>query len=114
MEVLRATNISKYYRRGSGVLKAVDDISFTVNSGEIVGVLGPNGAGKSTTIKMITGLAGIGSFGITQAILFDTFFSFAAPSYGLSNFFISLPMFIVYICGLIAATYVVFQKRDIA
>jgi ABC-2 type transport system ATP-binding protein len=38
-----------------GPLKAVDDISFTVPPGEVLGFLGPNGAGKSTTMKMITG-----------------------------------------------------------
>ena len=38
-----------------GQQKAVDNISFEVNTGEIVGFLGPNGAGKSTTMKMITG-----------------------------------------------------------
>jgi ABC-2 type transport system ATP-binding protein len=38
-----------------GALKAVDDISFTVPRGEVLGFLGPNGAGKSTTMKMITG-----------------------------------------------------------
>ena len=38
-----------------GAQKAVDDISFIVNKGEIVGFLGPNGAGKSTTMKIITG-----------------------------------------------------------
>jgi ABC-2 type transport system ATP-binding protein len=38
-----------------GEQKAVHNISFTVNKGEIVGFLGPNGAGKSTTMKMITG-----------------------------------------------------------
>lgn len=38
-----------------GTQKAVDQISFTVGKGEIVGFLGPNGAGKSTTMKMITG-----------------------------------------------------------
>ena len=37
-------------------LKAVDDISFQVAAGELVGYLGPNGAGKSTTLKMLTGL----------------------------------------------------------
>ena len=38
-----------------GAQKAVNNISFTINKGEIVGFLGPNGAGKSTTMKMITG-----------------------------------------------------------
>ncbi|NQZ74529.1 MAG: ATP-binding cassette domain-containing protein [Ekhidna sp.] len=37
-----------------GVQKAVNDISFEINTGEVVGFLGPNGAGKSTTMKMIT------------------------------------------------------------
>lgn len=37
-----------------GEVRAVDDIGFQVNKGEIVGFLGPNGAGKSTTLKMIT------------------------------------------------------------
>jgi len=44
-------NLTKIY----GEQKAVDNISFSVNKGEIVGFLGPNGAGKSTTMKMITG-----------------------------------------------------------
>ena len=44
-------NLSKNY----GIQKAVNNISFKVNKGEIVGFLGPNGAGKSTTMKMITG-----------------------------------------------------------
>jgi len=43
--------ISKIY----GTQKAVDNISFSLQKGEIVGFLGPNGAGKSTTMKMITG-----------------------------------------------------------
>ena len=45
------SNLSKNY----GTQKAVNNISFKVNKGEIVGFLGPNGAGKSTTMKMITG-----------------------------------------------------------
>ena len=45
------TNLSKNY----GSQKAVNNISFNVQKGEIVGFLGPNGAGKSTTMKMITG-----------------------------------------------------------
>lgn len=43
-------NLTKKY----GVQKAVNDISFEINTGEVVGFLGPNGAGKSTTMKMIT------------------------------------------------------------
>lgn len=38
-----------------GSRRAVDNLSFTVNAGEVLGFLGPNGAGKSTTMKMITG-----------------------------------------------------------
>lgn len=41
--------------RSFGYLKAVDDISFAVNTGEIVGFLGPNGAGKTTTMRMMVG-----------------------------------------------------------
>ncbi|MDP6109677.1 MAG: ATP-binding cassette domain-containing protein, partial [Rhodospirillales bacterium] len=37
------------------MLTAVDNISFSVNKGEVLGFLGPNGAGKSTTMKMLTG-----------------------------------------------------------
>jgi ABC-2 type transport system ATP-binding protein len=46
--------ISRLTRR-FGALTAVDDISFSVAPGEVLGFLGPNGAGKSTTMKMITG-----------------------------------------------------------
>jgi ABC-2 type transport system ATP-binding protein len=42
-------------QKNYGAQKAVNDISFSINKGEIVGFLGPNGAGKSTTMKMITG-----------------------------------------------------------
>ncbi|MET1004333.1 MAG: ATP-binding cassette domain-containing protein [Propionibacteriaceae bacterium] len=38
------------------VIRAVDDVSFDIDAGELVGYLGPNGAGKSTTIKMLTGI----------------------------------------------------------
>jgi ABC-2 type transport system ATP-binding protein len=38
------------------VVRAVDDVSFNIEAGELVGYLGPNGAGKSTTIKMLTGI----------------------------------------------------------
>lgn len=44
------------FTRNYKVIRAVDDISFTVKQGEMVGYIGENGAGKSTTIKMLTGI----------------------------------------------------------
>ena len=49
--MIEVKNITKCY----GNTKAVDNVSFTVESGEILGFLGPNGAGKSTTMNIITG-----------------------------------------------------------
>ena len=49
--MIEVQNLSKQF----GSFKAVEDISFNVNKGEVLGFLGPNGAGKSTTMKMITG-----------------------------------------------------------
>jgi ABC-2 type transport system ATP-binding protein len=49
---LRAQALSKVY----GSVTALDDVSFTVNRGEILGLLGPNGAGKTTTINMVLGV----------------------------------------------------------
>ena len=45
-----------FIKRDYKMIKAVDDISFNINKGEIVAYIGPNGAGKSTTIKMLTGI----------------------------------------------------------
>ena len=47
-------NVQSLSRR-FGALVAVDQLSFEVGPGEVLGFLGPNGAGKSTTMKMITG-----------------------------------------------------------
>src|SRR3977135_947133 len=49
--MIKVEGLTKRYARHV----AVDNISFEVNKGEIVGFLGPNGAGKSTTMKIITG-----------------------------------------------------------
>ena len=49
--VIEVKNVTKKY----GKAVAVEDISFTINDGEIVGLLGPNGAGKSTTMNILTG-----------------------------------------------------------
>ena len=49
---IEVSSLKKYY----GDLKAVDDISFTVNKGEVFGLIGPNGAGKTTSIEIMEGL----------------------------------------------------------
>lgn len=50
--MLKVENVTKYY----GDIKAVDNLSFTIEPGEIFGLLGVNGAGKTTTFRMIMGL----------------------------------------------------------
>ena len=49
--MIEIRNLSKHF----GPFRAVDDVSFSVAKGEVLGFLGPNGAGKSTTMKMLTG-----------------------------------------------------------
>ncbi|MEC8495571.1 MAG: ABC transporter ATP-binding protein, partial [Planctomycetota bacterium] len=49
--MIEIRNLTKRF----GTLTAVDDLSFRVSPGEVLGFLGPNGAGKSTTMKMVTG-----------------------------------------------------------
>ncbi|MFX1274729.1 MAG: ABC transporter ATP-binding protein [Promethearchaeota archaeon] len=51
-EMIRVEGLKKFF----GDVKAVNDISFSVKSGEVFGLLGPNGAGKTTTIKLLLGL----------------------------------------------------------
>ena len=48
---IEVNNLTKYY----GDYPAIEDISFTVNKGEILGFLGPNAAGKNTTMRILTG-----------------------------------------------------------
>jgi ABC-2 type transport system ATP-binding protein len=73
MEIIRVSNLTKkftIYEKEAGlkgvfksffnakkiIKTAVDDVSFSINEGEILGYIGPNGAGKSTTIKVLTGI----------------------------------------------------------
>jgi ABC-2 type transport system ATP-binding protein len=49
--------VFKSFIKAKKIVKtAVDDVSFSVAQGEIIGYIGPNGAGKSTTVKMLTGI----------------------------------------------------------
>lgn len=45
-----------FFTREAEVVRAVEDVSFSIQPGEVVGYLGANGAGKSTTIKMLSGI----------------------------------------------------------
>lgn len=56
MEIIKIENLTKIYKQKRKKIKAVDNLSFSVMKGEILGFLGPNGAGKSTTIKIMMGL----------------------------------------------------------
>ena len=51
--MIKFKNVTKVYNR---TIKAVNNVSFEVRGGEIVGFTGPNGSGKTTTIKMLTGI----------------------------------------------------------
>lgn len=53
MRIIKFKNVTKVYNR---TIKAVNNVSFEVRGGEIVGFTGPNGSGKTTTIKMLTGI----------------------------------------------------------
>lgn len=53
--LLEVKNLTVHY----GAVKALEDVSFQVNEGEIVAMIGPNGAGKSTALKAVSGLLGI-------------------------------------------------------
>ena len=67
--MISVSNLTRSY----GTFKAVDDVSFEVGKGQIVGLLGPNGAGKTTLMKMLTGyhFPAIGSIRIADFDLLD-------------------------------------------
>lgn len=56
MEAIKICKVKKYFKQKSDTIRAVDDVSFTIQESELFGLLGVNGAGKSTLIKMIAGL----------------------------------------------------------
>ncbi len=56
MEILRVENLTKTYGEGNNIVKALDDVSFSVNKGEFVAIIGPSGSGKSTLLHIIGGV----------------------------------------------------------
>ena len=54
MELLRLKNVEKYYGNRSNLTKAIDDISFSVSSGEFVAIMGASGSGKTTLLNCIS------------------------------------------------------------
>ena len=53
MKILEVDNLCKNYGKGSTLVKALDDVSFSVEEGEFVVILGQSGAGKSTVLNML-------------------------------------------------------------
>lgn len=51
--MIEVENLSKFFKAGKQIIKAVDRVSFEAGDGQITGLLGPNGAGKSTTLRML-------------------------------------------------------------
>lgn len=56
MEILKTTNLKKYYGEGESLVKALDDVNVTVESGQFAAVIGTSGSGKSTLLNMLGGL----------------------------------------------------------
>ncbi len=56
MEILKVEHLSKIYGFGETQVKALDDVSFTVDKGEFVAIIGPSGSGKSTLLHLIGGV----------------------------------------------------------
>ncbi len=56
MEILRVENLCKTYGKGENEVKALDNVSFSVNKGEFVAIIGPSGSGKSTLLHILGGV----------------------------------------------------------
>lgn len=56
MEILRVEHLSKIYGQGENVVRALDDVSFSVEKGQFVAIIGPSGSGKSTLLHILGGV----------------------------------------------------------
>ena len=56
MELIKVEHLTKIYGKGENAVRAVDDISFTVEKGEFVAIIGPSGSGKSTLLHILGGV----------------------------------------------------------
>jgi putative ABC transport system ATP-binding protein len=55
-QLIQLKNISKHYKMGETIVKAVDGISIEINEGDFVAIMGPSGSGKSTTMNLVGSL----------------------------------------------------------